>query len=126
MSRPIAADPTEVPFHARLAAIEAKLDALTTILTPRSHRDLTARVGGGMGLLVGWAEISRYCRKAPDTLKRYARREGFPAYRWGRHVYSAPEAITCWLYAREPFRREWQGQRRHPTAVPGLPHRGAG
>jgi hypothetical protein len=32
-------------------------------------------------LLVGWIEISTYCRKKPQTLSRYAKGLAFPAFR---------------------------------------------
>lgn len=48
-------------------------------------------------MLVGWAAISRFTGKAPTTLKRYKERMGFPAFRWGGHIYSHPELIFRWL-----------------------------
>jgi hypothetical protein len=56
--------------------------------------------------LVGWAEISAYCRKKPRTLSRYAKNMEFPAYRWGRHVVSSPPAIDIWLRAVQEARRK--------------------
>jgi hypothetical protein len=50
-------------------------------------------------MLVGWAEISAYCRKRPRTLSRYAKGLAFPAYRLGRHVVSHPYMINDWLRA---------------------------
>ena len=88
---------------ARLAAIEAKLDAVMAALMSSSRSDLTAGFGGSGRLLVGWGEISRYCRKGPRTLRRYRGREAFPAFRWGRHVVAAPENIARWLIVREEF-----------------------
>jgi hypothetical protein len=61
------------------------------------------------GLLRGWPEIAAYCRKAPATLRRYARREGFPAARWGRHVYADRHPIAVWLLERERRLRPRQG-----------------
>jgi hypothetical protein len=57
-------------------------------------------------LLVGWAEISAYCRKKPRTLSRYAKNMAFPAYRWGRHVVSSPYTIENWLRAVREVRRK--------------------
>jgi len=123
-----AADTESTLTDARLAAIEAKLDAVVATLTSPSRYDLTAGLERpGLGpfqrvmlaslppgaLLVGWAEISRHCRKAPRTLKRYRDRESFPAWRWGRHVVAAPENIARWLVVREQVRRE----RRPATAT---------
>jgi hypothetical protein len=125
-----AVDDRTTSFDTRLAAIEAKLDAvMATLMSPSSY-DLTAGLERpGLGpfqrialatlppgaLLVGWAEIARYCRKAPRTLKRYRDREGFPAWRWGRHVVAARENIARWLVVREQARRE---RRRSAPALP--------
>ena len=126
-----AADTESTLTDARLAAIEAKLDAVVATLTSPSRYDLTAGLERpGLGpfqrvmlaslppgaLLVGWAEISRHCRKAPRTLKRYRDLEGFPAWRWGRHVVAAPENIARWLVVREQVRRE----RRRLTPTTGV------
>jgi hypothetical protein len=123
-----AADAESTPVDARLATIEAKLDAVMATLTSPSRYDHTAGLERpGLGpfqrvmlaalppgaLLVGWAEIARHCRKAPRTLKRYRDLEGFPAWRWGRHVVAAPENIARWLVVREQVRRE----RRRATAT---------
>jgi len=63
----------------KLGGLEAKLNALATRLT---HLHTPT-------LLVGHAEITRYCRKRPATIQRYVRTMGFPAYRWGRHTVSS-------------------------------------
>ena len=62
------------------------------------------------GLLCGWKEISRYCRKAPRTLNRYRQLAGFPALRWGRHIYADTKMISAWLhmYAEDRARLKWQ------------------
>ena len=57
-------------------------------------------------LLIGWSEISAYCRKKPRTLSRYAKNMAFPAYRWGRHVVSSPYTIENWLRAVREGRRK--------------------
>jgi hypothetical protein len=57
-------------------------------------------------LLRGWAEIAAFTRKSPCQLRRYARREGLPVARWGRHIYSDRTAIVVWLLRREQRRRE--------------------
>ena len=126
-----AADTESTPVDARLTAIEAKLDVVMATLTSPSQYDQTAGLERpGLGpfqrvalatlppgaLLVGWAEISRYCRKAPRTLKRYRDLEGFPAWRWGRHVVAARENIARWLVVREQVRRE--GRRSTSTQPP--------
>jgi len=126
-----AANAPSLTLDARLAAIEAKLDGVMATLTSPSRNDLTAGLERpGLGpfqrvmlaslppgaLLVGWAEISRHCRKAPRTLKRYRDLEGFPAWRWGRHVVAAPENIARWLVVREQVRRE----RRRLTPTTGV------
>src|SRR6266849_3040047 len=100
---------------AHLAAIEAKLDAVMAALTLHSRSALTAGFGGSARLLVGWGEISRHCRKAPRTLKRYRDLEAFPAFRWGRHVVAAPENIARWLIVREGVRRERRRAPRETT-----------
>lgn len=60
-------------------------------------------------LLVGWNEISAYCRKRPRTLSRYAKGLAFPAFRWAGHVVSSPHIIDSWLITRERARREQKG-----------------
>ncbi len=110
-------------FDTRLATIETKLDVVVaglTLLSPYEHTARLERPGLGPfqrvalatlppgALLVGWAEISHHCRKAPRTLKRYRDIEGFPAWRWGRHVVAAPENIARWLVVRQQVRRERQ------------------
>jgi hypothetical protein len=119
-------------FDTRLATIETKLDAVMaglTLLSPYEHTARLERPGLGPfqrialatlppgALLVGWAEISRHCRKAPRTLKRYRDLEGFPAWRWGRHVVAAPENIARWLVVREQVRRE---RKRSTATVSGF------
>src|SRR5215470_5496762 len=49
-------------------------------------RNILMATLGRATLLVGWAEISRYCRKATRTLRRYRELEAFPAFRWGRKL----------------------------------------
>jgi hypothetical protein len=61
-------------------------------------------------LLIGWSEISAYCRKKPRTLSRYAKDKAFPAYRWGRHVVSAPHSIDTWLRAVQELRRKHKAE----------------
>jgi hypothetical protein len=56
-------------------------------------------------LLVGWGAIAAHCGKQPRTLRRYVAREGFPAFRWGRFVVSAPTTIADWLVVREQRRQ---------------------
>jgi hypothetical protein len=55
-------------------------------------------------MLVGWAEISAYCRKKPRTLSRYAKGLAFPAYRLGRHVVGHPYMITIGCVRSQPPR----------------------
>jgi len=101
-----AADAKSTALDSRLATIETKLDAVMAALMSSARSDPTAGVGASGRLLVGWGEISRYCRKGPRTLRRYRGREAFPAWRWGRHVVAAPENIARWLVVREQVRRE--------------------
>jgi hypothetical protein len=66
----------------RVATLEKQVNELANLTAYHVARVLP--------LLVGWAEISAYCRKKPRTLSRYAKDKAFPAYRWGRHVVSSP------------------------------------
>jgi len=75
--------------------------------------DLMAAAMASMpqGLLIGEQAIAKFCAKSPRTLRRYAKSEGFPLWRWGKCCYSHPDAIGRWLMLREPRRRQW-----HQTA----------
>ena len=107
-------DDAEAALDTRLAAIEAKLDSLAT-LTSQPMASHTATPSVEPGLLVGWWAIARYCQKAPRTLRRYANRETFPAFRWGRHVVTSPDLISRWLLIRE------QNRLRRPRVSPDGP-----
>jgi hypothetical protein len=72
------------------------------VLTDGPEEDLTGR---GPRLLLGWAEIARYARKRPNTLKGYRLSMAFPVIRWGRHVVSSPTLIDDWLLTIEQRRR---------------------
>jgi len=85
----------------KLGGLEAKVDALSTRLT---HLHTPT-------LLVGHAEITRYCRKRPSTIQRYVRFMGFPALRWGRHVVSSPAMIDGWLIAVAQRKRDAKAAR---------------
>jgi hypothetical protein len=109
----------------RLIAIEKALEVLVashTALLRHFHTAGPALPPGlGVGrrlplgmtppgtLLVGWAAIASHCHKQPRTLRRYVAREGFPAFRWGRFVVSAPTTIADWLLVREQGRLRKQG-----------------
>jgi len=88
--------PAKVPLLKRVATLEKQVSELASLTA--NH------VAGTPLLLVGWAEISAYCRKKPRTLSRYAKNMAFPAYRWGRHVVSSPHAIDGWLLAVQEVR----------------------
>lgn len=101
-------DGTTAPILRALERIEQRLE------------NLAARPSSS-SLLVGWAQISRACGKAPRTLADY-RKHGFPATRWGRSIVSTVEAINSWLLSREIQRAEGQrwpyrGQPAKPTAA---------
>jgi hypothetical protein len=56
-------------------------------------------------LLRSWAAISKYTGLSVNTLRRYAKREGLPVHRWGRHVVLVPEMLGHWLAVRERHQR---------------------
>ena len=92
----------------RVAALEKQVEALARLTA--NH------VANPPTLLVGWSEISRYCRKRPRTLSRYAKDLGFPAFRFGRHVVASPHTISNWLITRELARnREKQRLGENPA-----------
>ncbi len=98
----------------RMAVIEGKLDRLVAHHTSphtATHSGAEATLRHLMGwkadeLLVGWAEMSRFGRKAPSTLRGYVRTMHFPAYRWGRFVVSHPQLILNWLEAVKRAKQE--------------------
>ncbi len=104
----------------RLVRIESKVDRIVAHHTSphtATHSGAEATLRHLMGgkadeLLVGWAEISRFARKAPSTLRGYVRTMHFPAYRWGRFVVSHPQLILNWLEAVR--RAKDQSRRKHP------------
>jgi hypothetical protein len=118
-----AGDPAAV--GERLIAIEKALDVLVashTALLRHFHtagpalprgvgvgHQLALRMTPPGALLVGWRAIAAHCQKQPRTLRRYVAREGFPAFRWGRFVVSAPTTIADWLLVREQGRRRKRG-----------------
>ena len=62
---------------------------------------LIATITAGMPrMLVGWAAISKFCGKSPRQVRAYVK-YGFPAYRWGRNIYSHPDPILRWLIEHE-------------------------
>jgi hypothetical protein len=85
-------------LSARIEALEGQVNELASLTA--NH---VARV---LPLLIGWSEISAYCRKKPRTLSRYAKDKAFPAYRWGRHIVSSPHSIDTWLRAVHELRRK--------------------
>ena len=91
----------------RVEALEEQVNELAQLTANHVARMPT--------LLVGWAEISAYCRKRPRTLSRYAKGLAFPAFRFGRHVVSSPFAIDDWLAALARARK-----RRMEGPVSGL------
>jgi len=60
------------------------------------------------GLLCGWREIAKFCRKSPRQCRAYVR-FGLPVYRWGKNIYSHPGPILRWLAERERARRVRKG-----------------
>src|SRR5262249_12062101 len=100
----------------RLDDIAAKLDQMAALITASRH-SLSATSRPPL-LLVGWTEIARVFRKSPRTLRRYVQREGFPIFRWGRHVVSTPTLLDNWLLAREVARQE------RPRKLPNEMYRG--
>jgi hypothetical protein len=62
-------------LSARVEAREKQVNELATLTAIHVARVPT--------LLIGWAEISAYCRKKPRTLSRYAKDKVISAYRWG-------------------------------------------
>lgn len=101
----------------RLDQIEKKLDKLIhhTQSSTGVHTSAKATLRSLMGeaadqLLVGWAEISRFTRKAPSTLQGYVRTMHFPAYRWGRFVVSHPDMIFNWFAAVKRAKQEALGR----------------
>jgi hypothetical protein len=82
----------------RVAVLEKQITELANLTANHVARMPT--------LLVGWSEISAYCRKKPRTLSRYTKDKAFPAYRWGRHVVSSPHSIDTWLRAVHELRRK--------------------
>jgi len=89
----------ECPCASVLVGLERKLDQLaaallTATLLPSASSERT-------GLLVGWRAIGRYTGRSPRGLRDYAKTMGFPAYRWGAHIYSSPELIERWLVTVE-------------------------
>jgi hypothetical protein len=123
--RPAPALAEELRVAETLAAIEKVLDALVASHMALLRRFHTAgpalprglgvghRLALGMtppgALLVGWRAIAAHCQKRPRTLRRYVAREGFPAFRWGRFVVSAPTTIANWLIVREQGRQRKRG-----------------
>jgi hypothetical protein len=77
----------------RVETLEKKVDNLA------NH--VANHVASPATLLVGWAEISRYCRKSARSLSRYSRNYAFPAVRLGAHVVSSPAFIDWWLARRK-------------------------
>jgi hypothetical protein len=95
--------------------------------------ELTAQLMTGLWaspgtLLYGWAQIARYCHKAPRTLRRYQRIAAFPVFRWGRHVYSDGRMISAWLgiYAEDRAKLRMMGQavNHRPDFKPNIRRRG--
>ena len=82
----------------RVANLEKQVNELASLSANQVARVPT--------LLIGWAEISAYCRKKPRTISRYAKEKAFPAYRWGRHTVSSPHSIDIWLRAVDELRRK--------------------
>ena len=95
----------------RVAAIEKTLADFTARTTKHTtiHTGTPGFLSGLPGLLVGHAEIARFIRKSPATVRRYARRMAFPAMRFGRHVVSHPQMIFDWLWAVEKMRLRRRG-----------------
>jgi hypothetical protein len=85
-------------LSARVEILEKRVNELASLSANQVARILP--------LLIGWSEISTYCRKKPRTLSRYAKDKAFPAYRWGRHVVSSPHSIDAWLRAVQELRRK--------------------
>jgi hypothetical protein len=56
-------------------------------------------------LLRTWAGISEYMGLSERQLQRYAKQEGLPVHRLGRHVVMVPEALSSWLIVREKEQR---------------------
>jgi len=77
----------------RLDKIESQLRDLT-LTSARSHTSL-----------IGWAAISAYVGKSPDTLRRYRTRTAFPAIRFGSRVMSTTDLISAWLLEYDARRR---------------------
>jgi hypothetical protein len=98
MKRQTDTQPKESELLRRLESLEIEVKHLASLRT-----DHVARV---LPLLIGWGEISAYCRKKPRTLSRYAKDKAFPAYRWGRHVVSSPHSVDGWLRAVQELRRK--------------------
>lgn len=101
----------------RLDRIEEKVDKLVshthnhTGVHTSTKATLQSLMGGAADqLLVGWAEISRFSRKAPSTLRGYVRTMHFPAYRWGRFVVSHPQMIQNWLLAVKMAKDKGRGR----------------
>ena len=85
--------------------MSAKLTDRIAVLEKQVANLMANHRASPVTLLVGWFEISRYCRKRPRTLSRYAKGLAFPAYRWGRYVVSSPFAIDDWLRAVAAVRK---------------------
>src|SRR5262249_53901296 len=75
--------------------LERKLDQLAAALLTAASLPLAS--AEPTGLLVGWRAIARYTGRSPRGLRDYARTMGFPAYRWGAHIYSSRDLIDRWL-----------------------------
>jgi len=83
-----------------LEDIARRLDKIESHL-----RDLTLTGGRCHTSLIGWAEISAYVGKSPDTLRRYRTRTAFPAIRFGSRVMSTTDLISAWLLEYDARRR---------------------
>jgi hypothetical protein len=90
-------------LESAMAKLEAKLERLDGRLAA-IERAMTA-FARQPGLLIGWRAIGAYMRKAPATVRNYAR-WGLPATRLGRHRVSSPALIDSWLLVRERRRVE--------------------
>ena len=62
-------------------------------------------------LLRGWKAISAYCGLSPQHLRQYAKNEGLPVVRWGRHAVLMPEALSVWLLSRTKYQDARRAER---------------
>ncbi len=89
----------------RVRAIEEKFDEVASHMSIHMGTPIDGLWPAWPSLLVGHAEIARFIKKSPSAVRRYARKMGFPAWRFGRHVVSHPNLIASWLIAVEKKRR---------------------